>query len=284
MAHQSIVVGTCGNKSFLFRESWLKFGEERQFDICLLFYHENINNPNLYKDADYFYHLKGFKYHMLHELFTKVHPEWLTQYEYFYFPDDDIELDTRQINELFTLSRAMKSSISQASLSKDSFCSWPMFRNQENCFCRYVGQIEVMAPLFSRDALKLCLESFVGNRSSWGVDSVWSKLLDYAEDKMIVFDSVIMKHTLPVGGGELYQKIGVSPHDEWNAITEKYGARKQNYREYGRLLKVDKSHTRLRFWYYQFKQFLGKFGRAWRDYDAGSRVKSRLSKMTGKKD
>ena len=38
-------------------------------------------------------------------------------------------------------------------------------------------------------ALEKCLPSFIGNKSSWGVDSVWSKILDYPEDKLIVFDA-----------------------------------------------------------------------------------------------
>ena len=80
-----------------------------------------------------------------------------------------------------------------------------------------------------QSALKECLPSFIDNRSSWGVDSVWSKILGYPEDKMIVFDSVIMKHTKPVGGGELYEKIGIDPHLEWKNITDKYKAKKQNY-------------------------------------------------------
>ncbi len=144
---------------------------------------------------------------MIYDLLTKIRPEWLEQYDYFYFLDDDIEIETNQINRMFLLSRAFDSSISQASLTQNSFCSWPMFKQQPGNFCRFVGQIEVMSPLFNSDSLKKCLPSFIGNRSSWGIDSVWSKILNYPQNKLIVFDSVTMRHTQPVGGGELYQKI-----------------------------------------------------------------------------
>ncbi|MBC6112114.1 DUF707 domain-containing protein [Pedobacter fastidiosus] len=236
MKSKNIVIAPCGNKSHLFKSSWLKNEEIRDFDLCLLFYHENIDNPDLYKNIDLFYHLKDFKYMMLHNLLVNVKPELLEEYDHFYFLDDDIDIDTVGINKMFELSKTFNSSISQAALSHDSFCSWPMFKRQDNCYLRYVGQIEVMAPLFSKEALVKCLPSFTGTLSSWGLDSVWSKILNYAEDKMIVFDSVEMKHTLPVGGGELYTKLGVDPYVEWREITSKYGAKLHNYIEYGRLV------------------------------------------------
>src|ERR1700694_3047119 len=153
MAAKNIVIAPCGNKAYLFRERWLQYKEEKEFDLCLMFSHEQVANPQLYSDVEYFYHLRDFKYHMLYNLLTHIHPEWLEQYEYFYFLDDDIEIDTRQINSMFLLSHAFNSAISQAALTQDSFCSWRMFKQQKNSFCRFVGQIEVMAPLFHRDAL-----------------------------------------------------------------------------------------------------------------------------------
>jgi hypothetical protein len=283
MRNRNIVIAPCGNKAYLFKESWLKYKEEKNFDLCLMFYHERVNNLQLYSEVDFFYHLKDFKYHMIYHLLTDVHPEWLEQYDYFYFLDDDIDIDTRQINDMFALSRAFNISISQASLTKDSFCSWKMFRHQKNSFCRFVGQIEVMSPLFHSDALKKCLPSFISNRSSWGIDSVWSKLLDYPKDKLVVFDKIIMKHTLPVGGGELYQKIGINPHDEWNDVVTKFGAKKHNYQEYGRLQLVNAQHNRLRFLLYKIKEFFAKRKQDWNDYDVRSRIISKKEKLFGEK-
>lgn len=282
MESRNIVISPCGNKSFLFKSSWLIPKEKKNFDLCLLFYHQEIKQPELYKDVDYFLHLKDFKYHMIHKLLTEVHPEWLNEYDYFYFLDDDIEIDGFQINRMFSLSRAFEISISQASLSKDSFCSWPMFKHQKNSYCRFVGQIEVMAPLFEKEALKKCLPTFIGNRSSWGIDSAWSKILDYPQNKLVVFDCIIMKHTLPVGGGELYQKIGVDPHDEWAAIVQQYHARKSNYREYGRLQIINRYQNRHNFYFYKTKEFFAYLKRIVKDYDVMSRIKSRSQKLLRK--
>jgi hypothetical protein len=281
MSFRNIIIAPCGNKSSIFSEFWLRYKEEKEFEVCLLFYHEQVNNPAVYAEADHFFHLKGFKYHMIHRLLTEIHPEWLQQYDHFYFLDDDIEIDTRQINQLFALSKGFNTYISCASLTMDSYCSWPIFKQEPNSWCRFVGQIEVMAPLFNREALQRCLETFVANRSSWGMDSVWPKILGYPEDRLVVFDTVTMRHTQPVGKGELYQKIGVDPHEEWAAITARYGAKRHNYQEYGRLLPVNRNNNRLYRWWYQGKGFLNRGRRAWNDYDLPSRVKNRLSKISG---
>lgn len=275
---KNIVIAPCGNKSFLFQDAWMDSEPDRNFDICLLFYHEHIDHPEKYQKVDYFFHLKDFKYKMIYDLLVNIKPEWLDEYDHFYFLDDDIEINTKDINQLFLLSKAFETKISCASLSHDSFCSWPIFRQNKNCFLRYVGQIEVMAPMFDREALKICMPTFIENRSSWGFDSVWSKLLNYTENKLIVFDSVVMKHTLPVGGGELYIKIGVNPHDEWKAINKKYGARLQNFVEYGRLENLHIQTNRNYRLVNSLKEVIVIIKRKIVDYDILSRLKNKLSR------
>jgi len=280
---RNIVIAPCGNKGYLFNEKWLENIESKGFELCLMFYHEQISDPSKYSRVDHFFHLKDFKYHMLYNLLTNIKPEWLDRYDYFYFLDDDIDMNTDEINLMFANVRAMDTDIAQASLSKDSFCSWPIFKNHPNCFCRFVGQVEVMAPLFSRKALKACLESFVGNRSSWGVDTVWTKILGEPTNRLAVFDNVMMKHTLPVGGGELYTKLGVSPHDEWKAITEKYGSKKHYYTELGRFQLVDKQHSFLMYVSSQCRDKFRNFKRLVTDFGLGARLKSRCQKLLGQK-
>jgi hypothetical protein len=273
-----LIVSPCGNNSTLFNSSWLKYKDDKNFDLCLLFYHENIVNSDLYKSVDFFYHLKGFKYHMIFNLLTNLHPEWLDIYDYFLLIDDDIDIDTLELNKLFELSRSFDTSISCASLSLDSFCSWPIFKNNPSCFLRYVGQIEVMAPLFNKETLKICLKTFLDNKSSWGLDSVWSFLLGYPKDKLIVFDCITMKHTKPVGKGELYTKLKINPEIEWESITRHYGAKKHNYIENGRLLNVSLNNMRLFYYNYKLIEFFNSQIRTIKDYDLTSRIKSRLNK------
>lgn len=274
--HKNLIIAPCGNSATLFATDWLRDADEKQFDVCLLFYHPTINEPARYDAVEHFYHLKDFKFKMLHTLLTTEAPQLLEEYEYFYFLDDDIAISTAAINRMFELSRTFGTAISQASLSHDSFCSWPIFKNKPNCLLRYMGQIEVMAPLFSRDALQKCLVSFNENKSSWGLDSVWPKILGYPRNQMAVFDDVIMEHTRPVGGGELYKKIQADPYEEWEAIVKKYDAIKDNYIEYGRLEYVSEEHNTVVFSLYKLREQADKLKQHIQDYDVMSRVKNRL--------
>lgn len=274
--NRNLVAAPCGNSSTLFATDWLRSAAEKNFDVCLLFYHADIKNPAIYKGIEHFYHLEDFKFKMLHNLFTSKAPELLNEYDYFYFIDDDIAMDTADINRMFELSRTFNMSITQASLSHDSYCSWPIFKNKPNCMMRFMGQVEVMAPLFSQEALCQCLVSFNENKSSWGLDSVWPKILGYPLNKLAVFDDVIMRHTRPVGGGELYKKIQADPYEEWETIIQKYDAVKNNYVEYGRLEYVSGEYNPLVFKFYKLNEKLHKLKQRIMDYDIMSRVRNRL--------
>jgi len=270
--NKNIVIAPCGNRAFLYKKSWLKYRDEKEFDLCLLFYDDQINDPSLYECADYFFHLKEFKYKMIFELLTTLKKEWQEEYEYFYFLDDDIEIDTKQINQLFFLSKAFNVLLSSAALTHDSFCSWPVFKQKQNHFCRYIGQIEVMSPLFSAAALKICLPSFIANRSSWGLDSVWAKLLGYPEDKFIVFDTVPMRHIYPVGTGELYKKIGVDPEKEWMDTITLYNAKRHNLQEFKKIYIINKKSNGLAKFYFQYNDLWIKRRNLWKS-SIGSIIK-----------
>lgn len=263
--NKNLIIAPCGNSSTVFATDWLQNAEAKEFDTCLLFYHAEIKNPTLYEGVEYFYHLKDFKFKMIHNLLTAVAPNLLDEYEYFYFIDDDVTFNTAAINRMFAMSKLFDTWVSQASLSQDSFCSWPILKNKPSCVLRFVGQVEVMAPLFSRGALQQCLVSFNENKSSWGMDSVWPKILGYPTNKLAVFDDVVMVHTRPVGGGELYSKIKADPNEEWDNIIKKYDAIKDNFVEYGRLEYVTTEHNPMVQKAYKSREQLGRLRQRIRD-------------------
>jgi hypothetical protein len=279
---RNIIIAPYGNSANVLSEYWLKYNDEKEFDVCLLFYHQEILDPEKYKDVEFFFHLKGFKYRMAHDVLMNLHPEWMEKYDYFYFIDDDVQIDTRDINRMFALSKANDTWISQASLTQDSYCSWPILKTKDTCYLRYLGQIEVMAPLFNKYALKICLEggTFITNNSSWGIDCAWTHLLGYSQTRLIVFDCVQMKHIHPVGKGELYKKIN-DPYNDWMDVVKKYGTKFINYVEYGRLLKVTPASNSLLFKRYKFVEKIGLIRKSYSDYPLSERVKKRLSKALG---
>jgi hypothetical protein len=235
--NKNIIIAPCGNKSNFFSDFWLNSIEVKEFDICILFYDNVILQKDRFKNVEYFYHLKDFKYKMIYELLINENPELLTKYEYFYFLDDDIEIDTFNINKIFQLSDFFNISIASASLTSNSFYSWKFFKNKKNSFCRFVGQIEVMSPLFSRESLITCLPTFIENNSSWGIELIWSKLLGYPKDKLVVFDCIQMKHASAVGKGELYKKINFTAELELANIMKKFEV-DLNLIEYSRIIEL----------------------------------------------
>ena len=89
---------------------------------------------------------------------------------------------------------------------------------------RYGRFVEVMAPIFSREALEVCKPTFVESRSGWGLDWVWPALCrDAVLDRIAVIDATPVRHTRPVGG-ELYRNHpDLDPRAEAQRLLGKYG-------------------------------------------------------------
>lgn len=242
---KNIVIAACGNKFTYFKDLWLKYPEERNFDICVVFHNDHIEQPELYESVDYFYHLKGFKCRMIHQVITEFNPEFLEHYEYFYLLDDDLEIDTIAINKMFGIAKALDLWICQAALSEDSIVSWPILKYNADCFLRFLGQVEVMGPLFNNHALKKCLPTFTASNSNWGMDTVWSKILGDPVDKIAVIDAIQMRHAVRPGSGELYQRIDNSPKEDFKKIGEEYGVSGHKFTELGRFLIVNNQKNKI---------------------------------------
>ncbi|AEV33907.1 Protein of unknown function (DUF707) [Owenweeksia hongkongensis DSM 17368] len=276
-----LVVSPCGDKSELFKTDWIdtETHQGRDFDLVLLYYHPEVKNQDAVSLADYFFHLKDYKYKMIYNLFTNIKPELLGQYDYFFFLDDDIKITQETINRSFHIADLFKLLICQPSLTSDSFCSWPILKNKAGSFLRFMGEVEVMAPIFSREALTKCLPSFVENDSSWGLDTIWTYLLKFPKDKIAVLDAVQMKHTNPVGEGELYAKLKHRHQQEWVSIQKKYGIKKHYFTEFSRLEWSNRKYNKLNYLKNKLSEKALFAKQKFNDYGLKHRIKSRVSKV-----
>ena len=80
---------------------------------------------------------------------------------------------------------------------------------QPNTLLRFTNFVEVLAPLMSLDTLMLVKDTFDENYSGWGYDFLWPYLLEYPQDKIAIIDSIVMKHTKPVGTD--YSRFPIHP-------------------------------------------------------------------------
>lgn len=220
---RNLVILRAGDKSL--HPGWLT-GPHRDFDILVSYYG---GLADLHADtADLYEMRKGPKWSCIAEL-LREQPELIEQYDAFWFPDDDLESDTDNINRMFAFIHAFRLNLAQPALTASSFFSWKKLLQDPTHFVRFTSFVEVMAPLFDRQTLQRCLPSFSESRSGWGLDWVWSHLCTQAPQlTMGIIDATPVKHTRPVaGGGDLYKNNPeLDPKLDLDLLLAKYGLRK----------------------------------------------------------
>ncbi len=209
---------------------WIFTSQNREFDVILLFYHPTIEDAALRQPSVHFtlFHLIDFKWPMIQKLF-QLHPHYLAEYDYFFFPDDDIELSRETIHNLFRFAKQFSLQMSQPVLSRNSYKSWRVLRKKFFSWVRYLSAVELMCPLMSRGVLEDLLPTFSLNRSGWGIDILWGEMVrqKFGDKSIAVFDLIETTHTKPVGKGELYAKLGKSAFEDRDEIFSQYGIKLQ---------------------------------------------------------
>ena len=124
---KNLVIVPFGNNSI--ESNWIFNEKDRDFDVILLFYHQQIQNPKLKQPTSAFklFHLIDFKWVMISHFFEQQQTD-LAQYEYFFFPDDDIEIEPQTIRQLFDFMQTYSLEMTQPVLSRGSFKSWKVLK------------------------------------------------------------------------------------------------------------------------------------------------------------
>lgn len=196
-----LVLARAGENSL--HPHWLR-GAEQNFDLYISYYG---NQPGKYAaDADHWREMKSTKWPALHE-HIRSERELIESYDAVWFPDDDLLIDAAGINRMFDLFMGFGLSLAQPALSHDSHFSHPSVLQDPRSYLRLTNFVEVMAPLFSREALSVVHPTFAQSKTGWGLDFMWPFLLARAGhgNRIGVLDAVAMTHTRPIGGGDIYQ-------------------------------------------------------------------------------
>jgi hypothetical protein len=197
----NLVIAPAGDKS-LYKE-WLT--GKPNFELVLLYYGNNMEVAKSYtKDTPHVYAAKGFKWWLI-KSFIEDNLEWISKFEYIWFPDDDITIDTEDINRLFKIAKEHNLYLCQP--SQLGYLSHQITLPQENSLLRYTNFVEVLAPLMNLETVLKLKETFDANYSSWGLDGIWPYILNYPKNKIAIIDTISMVHTKPPGSPELYSKF-----------------------------------------------------------------------------
>jgi Protein of unknown function (DUF707) len=192
---------------------------ERSWDLCNSFYGKAENFPP--DDfAEYaVLQNRDRKFTALKKLMHADSVLW--DYDYVMFPDDDLDMSWRDVNVVFAVCREYGLQLAQPSLDPRGFVNYLTTRQNPSYLLRFVSMVEVMTPIFSRQALRTCIHSFDLTASSFGVDYVWSKLVQGPQTKIAIIDKVAVRHTRPTGHN--YDIQGAFA--EGRALSARYGAR-----------------------------------------------------------
>ena len=189
---QNCVISAVGNNSL--HEQWISNGADSNFDIHLIVYDWSYNK--WYNGVDFISYRKGYKMKLVYD-YLLSHPEYIEHYDYFFILDDDISTDAIGIERLFRFMKEYQLEIAQPAL-KESYYTYPQTLRDKMCTLRYTNFVEIMAPCFSRRALKTVLETFNANESGWGIEFHWASLINSNKKDIAIIDSASMVHTRPI--------------------------------------------------------------------------------------
>jgi hypothetical protein len=192
-----LAVVRCGDNSL--HESWTS--GNRHFDFAISYFGDAATQS--FPGAAYVERRKGGKWDGLYGFFEDF-PDAVERYDYFWFPDDDIAADALEINRLIEIGHRHELALFQPALDNQSYHSHLITLRHSSFTLRYSNFVEIMAPVLSRDLLKLALPTIAQSRSGFGLDFVWPELAanlnQTGQPRAAIIDSVTVRHTRPVGG------------------------------------------------------------------------------------
>ncbi len=215
---RNLVISPIGDESM--HASWLSGGEDRSFDLFLVHYGQCVDFGR--SDAEHYLSRQGFKWELL-DYVAQEHRAMLERYERIWCPDCDIGADTQSVNRLFALHEQHALQLSQPAIAGGEV-TYQFLRKRPGVVLRYTPFVEVMCPLFTREAFFRVQPTFLESRSGWGLDLLWPRY--FGRREMAVIDAVGVEHTGKLFRGENYSsldKLGINPGQELQRIITTHG-------------------------------------------------------------
>lgn len=194
-------------------ETKINFNDSRLFDIALNDYTGTGKGMEI---ADYQFKEKGHKWPCINKNLKKIEKS----YEFIAFLDNDIEITTEEINNLFLIGKEHNLSLFQPALTLDSQCDHEQFYRKENSYIRETEMVEIMMPFFSREGLEKCKNTFSLSESGWGLDLVWPKILK--NDNLAIIDTIQAKHENKPSSYGWQMSNGLTPKEEMEKLIERF--------------------------------------------------------------
>jgi hypothetical protein len=200
---------------------WLQGHAMREFDLFVSYYG---TVPDRYRSESEHYHaMRGARW-PAHDAICRERAALLASYDFVAFACDDLLAGRENWNALFRICRRHRLDLAQPAI--EGPVSHDITRPVEGCLLRYTNFVEIMSPIFSRRALADLKSSFGKSVSGWGLDLLWTSLLEGKRRRMAIIDAVRVTHTRALREGALYPLLaeqGIDAHAEGSAILRRLG-------------------------------------------------------------
>ncbi|MFE1244720.1 DUF707 domain-containing protein [Fictibacillus sp. NPDC058756] len=164
---------------------WIKPSEYKNFDLCIIY--NGDYTGGLKDDCNFYFEKKGAKWPAIKEIIKEL-GEQINKYDAIWFPDEEILTNAYTINRMFEIFNNQNFEIAQPALTNDSYYSHHTTLQHSFYLWRYSSFVEITAPIFSQNALKLCWNTFDLNQSGWGLDLLWPKIINNPYKRIGIID------------------------------------------------------------------------------------------------
>lgn len=212
MSAKILCIVRCGAKGI--QNAWIAKARAH-IDVALSWYEEG---PAGGSPAEHF--CVGPKWRGVADYFNK-NPGQLEEFSHFWFAEDDLYIPEETVVIAKRLAEEPHFKLMAPTLGGGSFYSLYIALSNRSFLFRIVDFVEIMAPIFSKDLLKLCLPTFNDNHSGWGYEWYWQRAVENLGGLTAALDCAPMFHTRPVGGGTLYAGAP-APKEEMHQFLKKH--------------------------------------------------------------
>ena len=201
---------------------------DRSWDLCASFFNQTPEGiAGRWCDAAVIQSDRT-KYKAIHQLLHEASELW--SYDYIMLIDDDMMLSWRTLNALFATVRSFNLLVAQPALTADSLVIQHITRAQPGSLLRFTSFVELMTPIFSREALRTILPPFGTAEIGFGIDHLWRFLLGSPRNRMAIIDAHTATHTRPPFGA---YSFGLAVAEE-QELAIRYGSSAQ-FETFGRI-------------------------------------------------
>lgn len=218
MSRRFLVMARAGDRSL--HRHWLA-GGPRNFDLYLSCYGKD---PSIHEGtAEHIRPMGSTKWPAIHAHLLED-ADIVRRYDAIWFPDDDVLADAPTIGRMFEIFSLFGLGLAQPALTWNSHHTHSLVLRQPGYLLRRTNFVEVMAPVFDRNALALLSPTFSQVKVGWGLDYLWPVLMEQAclGDKIAVIDETPVTHTRPVGSGDIYRGIEEGGEADIHALRRLY--------------------------------------------------------------